>query len=313
MQSNNFNIIDYIESLGPNAINFLMIVLLGLIIFVLVFIIRKILRVFRSRSPNIIDGLTIILNFTAILVWISAVAVMFKFNPTIIFGGSALIITIIGISASYLGSNLMGGFFIIATRPFGVGDIVTYGGAQGIITEIGLNYTKILQLNKIILIVPNSNIVNAMLHNSSIFAKKNLEKVDEIVIDINGQDKDKKPHAGIPNKIVLNISQNKIAHSLRKTFNVKKIVRFSFYTELRQDMPNLTVAINDFEQRLQGLCKKFTSVFGFEPEFYFTDNYWRISTMFVITTLDAELLFNNYSVFLEGIIEAAYNIKLGGN
>lgn len=312
MQSSNFNVMKYINNLDPTIVNILIIVLIGLGIFVLVLIIRKILHLFRSYSPNIIDGLLIILNFTALLAWVSAIVVIFNFNYAYILGGSALIITIVGISASYLGSNLMGGIFIIITRPFGVGDIVTYGGAQGIVTEIGLNYTKILQLNKITLIVPNANIVNAMIHNASIFAKKDREKSDEIVIDLNGQGRDKKNHSSITNKIVLNFSPNRVTQSLRKSFDVKKIVRFSFYTELRQDMPNLTVAIKDFEQRLQNLCKKFTPIFGFEPEFYFTDNYWRVSTMFVITAINAQLVFNNYSTFLEGIVEAAYNIKLGG-
>ena len=131
----------------------------GLSILIELLIIRRALHLFREKSPNLVDGLLIILNFSALTLWVAASAPIFKINQNYILGGSALGVAIIGLSASYLGANFMGGLFIIFTRPFGVGDIIYYNGTLGLVTEIGLNYTKLLKLNQTELTVCNSNIV----------------------------------------------------------------------------------------------------------------------------------------------------------
>ena len=193
MQSINFDLENYFNSIAPDLEKFIFVLSLGTIIFVLMFFIRKILRLFRSRFPNGIDGIIILLNFSALLVWVYvSVIEILKIDTSIILGGSVFTLTIIGISASYIGSNLMGGIFIIITRPFGVGDIITYRGSRGLVTEIGLNYRKLLKINRTIVTVPNSNIVGALIHNSTIFVNHSQKKEDEIELDLKEEMKEKK-------------------------------------------------------------------------------------------------------------------------
>ncbi len=287
----------------------------GLSILIELLIIRKTLHLFRSRSPNLVDGLLIILNFSALALWVAFSAPLFHVNQSYLIGGSALGVAIIGISASNIGSNLMGGLFIIFTRPFGVGDIITYNGNVGLVTEIGLNYTKILQLNKIEFTICNSNLVGAMIHNSSVFVKGSSHTTNEVVIDLteDTQDADKKSDFSVAmNKINLKFHPSKLTHGLTDSLNTKKIVRLVYTFNIRQDMPNIDVSIQGYENRLKIVCKKFTEVFGFEPEFYFVDNYWRLTTTFIITAVNSHVLFENYSSFLQGILQEAYQLNIGG-
>lgn len=318
MQTNILDFKSWIPSLQTNypiVYSLLVTIVYAIIIFIAVLIIRRIFHLFRSKSPNLIDGLLIIINFSALVIWVAVSAPLFKVNQSYILGGSALGVALIGLSASYLGANFMGGLFIIITRPFGVGDIIYYNGTVGLVTEIGLNYTRLLKLNKTELTICNSNIVNALIHNSSVFVKPQ-KKNNQVEIDLveEGSDKEIKKGATISftNKAMLKFNPNKLTHTLTDSLNIKKIVRLSYTFDIRQDMPNLDVSIKAYEQRLQNLCTEFEDVFGFQPEFFFNDNYWRISTTIVITAVNARVLFNNYSNFLEGIIRNAYSINVGG-
>jgi hypothetical protein len=234
-------------------------------------------------------------------------------DTSIILGGSVFTTLIIGLSASFIGANLMGGIFIVLTRPFGVGDIITYGGSRGLVTEIGLNYTKILRINKTIVTIPNSNIVDALIHNSSVFVKHTQKKTDEIELDLKEERKSDESLVKLPDKLLIKFSPNKMMKPFLDTIDKKRITRFTFNVEIRQDFPNPKNSILIIEERLNSLCKEFITVFGFEPEFYFQDNYWRITTTFIITSINAQVVFENYSPFLEGILKSVYNINTGGN
>ena len=319
MQSTNIDIQSMINSLEldhPVGFAILICILYAITIFIVIFILKKFLHLFRSRSPNLVDGLIIIMNFSGLAFWVAISAPLFKVDQSFFVGGSALGIALISISASYLGANFMGGLFIILSRPFGVGDIISYNGTIGLVTEIGLNYTTLLKLNKTELTVCNSNLVNALIHNSSVFVKHDSSQ-NQIEIDLTDEDpnKSKKTKNGlssITNKVMVNFNPNKLTHTVVDSLNIRKIVRLSYTFDIRQDMPNLDTSIKGYEQRLNQLCQEFTETFGFEPEFFFVDNYWRITTTILITAINAKVLFDNYSNFLEGILRNAYKINAGG-
>lgn len=306
--------LDNLKSHYPLGYSITITLAYGIAIFILVLIIRKFFHLFRSRSPNLVDGLVIILNFSSLAFWVAISAPLFEIPQSYILGGSALGVALIGFSASYLGANFMGGLFIIFTRPFGVGDIIYYNGTVGLVTEIGLNYTKLLKLNRTEWTVCNSNIANSLIHNSSVFVKADPSQ-NEIEINLSDDpenQKNKKGVTSLANKAIVKFSPNKLTHTLVDSLNIKKIVRLSYTFDIRQDMPNLDVSLVGYEKRLKQVCLDFSDKFGFEPEYFFVDNYWRITTTFVITALNARVLFDNYSAFLEGIIKNAYNINLGG-
>lgn len=64
-------------------------------------------------------------------------------------------------------SNVVGGFQLIASRPFEVGDYVEAGGCSGVVKELGLFYTKILTPDNKLIQMPNSSVVAANITNYS--------------------------------------------------------------------------------------------------------------------------------------------------
>jgi small conductance mechanosensitive channel len=72
-------------------------------------------------------------------------------------------------------SNIIGGFTLICTRPFTVGDFVEIGGQSGTVTNIGLNYTKLLTADRKTISMPNRTIVSSQIIN---FTVEGTRRVD---------------------------------------------------------------------------------------------------------------------------------------
>lgn len=72
-------------------------------------------------------------------------------------------------------SNIIGGFTLICTRPFTIGDFVEIGGQSGTVTSIGLNYTKLLTVDRKTVSMPNRTIVSSQIIN---FTTEGTRRVD---------------------------------------------------------------------------------------------------------------------------------------
>lgn len=81
------------------------------------------------------------------------------------------VLSVVGVAIS-LGiqnflSNVVGGFQLIGSHPFDVGDYVEAGGCSGTVREIGLFYTKIMTVDNKMIQMPNSAVVSANIVNYS--------------------------------------------------------------------------------------------------------------------------------------------------
>ncbi|MFH0861003.1 MAG: mechanosensitive ion channel family protein [Candidatus Altiarchaeota archaeon] len=74
----------------------------------------------------------------------------------------------VGFAAKDTLSNLLGGFFIMADRPFVIGDRIQVGSNIGEVIDVGLRTTKIETLEHTIVIIPNSEIVMREVTNYSL-------------------------------------------------------------------------------------------------------------------------------------------------
>jgi small-conductance mechanosensitive channel len=79
--------------------------------------------------------------------------------------GSAAIA--IGLGAQDLIKNVIGGFVILADRPYQLGDRVRLGDAYGEIDHIGLRSTKLMTPDDTHVTIPNSEILSAKAFNSN--------------------------------------------------------------------------------------------------------------------------------------------------
>lgn len=151
---------------------------------IIMFIIIMILFVFSSRSFNrffvkrILDKFQIdegirypMLRVIHYLIILIGAVVAFQFvgidlsGLAVIFG---LLSVGIGFGLQNVTSNFVAGLILLFERPIRVGDRVTVGDTEGEVTDINIRSTKILTLNNISIIVPNSEFVSRNVINWSI-------------------------------------------------------------------------------------------------------------------------------------------------
>jgi hypothetical protein len=76
------------------------------------------------------------------------------------FGGAA-----IGLASTQTIGNFMAGLYLLATRPFKVGDYVRLGTVEGIVQEITINYTKVLTVGNNVVVISNLQVMGRDMTN----------------------------------------------------------------------------------------------------------------------------------------------------
>ncbi|MFW9967758.1 MAG: mechanosensitive ion channel family protein [Candidatus Thorarchaeota archaeon] len=109
-------------------------------------------------------GLTTVLSATPII------------SGTAIITGGAIAGTAIGLAFSRALSNMVSGFYVLGARPFRVGDYVRIGGVEGIVSELTLNYTRLLLPDMTKQVVPNSKVVDSEVTNYRV-------RIDELMYE----------------------------------------------------------------------------------------------------------------------------------
>lgn len=71
-----------------------------------------------------------------------------------------------GLALQGMLSNYSAGIAIIVTRPFVVGDTITVQGVTGIVYEVKLGYTILINEDGVQITIPNKHIVGEIIHNS---------------------------------------------------------------------------------------------------------------------------------------------------
>ncbi|KXB72052.1 mechanosensitive ion channel family protein [Peptoniphilus sp. DNF00840] len=95
-----------------------------------------------------------------ILIFIGLTIVMSVFNISItpIIATLGVFSLAIGVGAQSLVKDFINGFFIIFEDQYSVGDLVKIDDIEGVVEDLGLRVTKIRDFDKVLHIIPNSNI-----------------------------------------------------------------------------------------------------------------------------------------------------------
>lgn len=101
--------------------------------------------------------------------WIFQKIPYFKSLGTALFAGAGVLAAIIGFASQKAFSNIIGGLFILMFKPFRVDDIIEISNnRKGIIEEITLRHTIIKDYENRRIVIPNSQISEETIINSSI-------------------------------------------------------------------------------------------------------------------------------------------------
>lgn len=149
----------------------------GMIILVIVLVavaitlerlITRYLRRFAKRAhlaPHVANGMALTFR---ILVLLGAAIILVKiigvstdlFLAFSAFGGAA-----VGLASTQTIGNFIAGLYLLATRPFKVGDYVRLGTVEGVVQEITINFTKVLTLGNNVVVISNLQVMSRDMTN----------------------------------------------------------------------------------------------------------------------------------------------------
>ncbi|MBR5410341.1 MAG: mechanosensitive ion channel [Clostridia bacterium] len=125
----------------------------------------KAAKAMQKIEPSARQFLLAVMNVVLkIIVGITALAIMGVPMTSIIavVGSCGLAI---GLALQGSLANIAGGFVLMLTRPFKVGDFLKFNDTTGTVEEIGIFHTKILTIDNRRVVVPNATISNSTLVN----------------------------------------------------------------------------------------------------------------------------------------------------
>ncbi len=131
-----------------------------------VFLLKRYLsRVNKDDTTNRITPLTAFVNF---LVWVIGFLFILDnlgFQISTVITGLGIGGIAVALAAQAILGDLFSYFVIFFDKPFELGDFVIFDDKRGVVEKIGIKTTKIRSLTGEILIVSNSNLTSARVHN----------------------------------------------------------------------------------------------------------------------------------------------------
>lgn len=252
------------------------------IVFVLYFsswIIGRIFKFFIKKltwiNADVRNGLIVIITLAQFSVSLTVtifLLVAVRVQPEFIIGSLAILITAIGVAFTGVAANMIGGLYILTTRPFRVGDFIKTQGIEGIVQEIGINYSRLVTIDRTIVKIPNGNLLNSSILN---YLDKDEEKLSDIV------------------------SSGFFTPS-------KRFIIYKKMIELRLDIINPPIPIQSVMDRLDRVCNEYSDVFGSKPLYYLGRHEFRQELFLIIRTYDGYTLYNAWPYFMESLMAAIY-------
>jgi small-conductance mechanosensitive channel len=126
-------------------------------------------------------GIVMVLRLIFFIVAVMIVVSAFETNLATILSLSAIFGTALGLAFSQALGNIVSGLYVLAARPFRVGDYVRIGAVEGVVKEVTLNYTRVLMSDESMRLVLNSKVVGSEVTNFRIDVEEMIESREEEV------------------------------------------------------------------------------------------------------------------------------------
>lgn len=133
-------------------------------------------RLAASKFGSHIGGVTKnIVFYVLVLATIIASLRTFDIDITGILAAAGILGIVIGFAAQTSVSNIISGFFLIADKPFEIGEAIEIDGQGGYVLDISLLSTRIRTFDNRYLRIPNSAVANARIVNLSRYEIRRLD------------------------------------------------------------------------------------------------------------------------------------------
>ena len=232
----------------------------------------------RQATSGVVFTLRLIFFIIALTALLSATSVIQSGTALTI---SALAGTAIGLAFSKALSNLVSGIYVLGVRPFRVGDYVKIGNDEGLVTEITLNYTRLLQQDYTRIFVPNSKVVENELINYRVRIDDYVEERGiEYVKDRDAEGR-------------LETAMSKLKYLTKG----EEVYRYTFDIYTHKDYP-----LEKVENKFDELCEEWRFKFLEKPEYFFLNNQnFGIVHRFAYITKDPKVILTDGADFQTAI------------
>lgn len=167
-------ILYYVNQLFPYVVLVVGLIVLMILYFILTRLVKRSLRAIGmgiEASTGIVLVLRLVFFMAAVMIVINA----FEASLATILSLTAIFGTALGLAFSQALGNIVSGLYVLAARPFRVGDYVRVGSIEGIVREITLNYTRILLSDETRQLLPNNKVVSSEVTNFRVAVSEILE------------------------------------------------------------------------------------------------------------------------------------------
>ena len=164
---------DYINALGDFILVHFDTVIFSIIVIIAGYIVYKFLAKEiehlskrQSMEKQTASTLTRILKWTIIAVVLAAILAQFGATIALISGLLTILGgTVIGFAAINTLGNALAGLIVMTNRPFTVGDRIFFNGQFADVVAIDLIYTKMVTLDKVLVSIPNQELLKTEIDN----------------------------------------------------------------------------------------------------------------------------------------------------
>ncbi len=237
----------------------------------------------REATSGVIFALRMIF-FILALTAILAAAQVIQGDTAITI--TALAGTALGLAFSKALSNLVSGIYVLAARPFRVGDYIKIGDTEGLVLEITLNYTRLLQSDFTRKFVPNSKVVDTDVINYRV-------RIDDYVLE-----------RGIE-YVDTSDPETKIGYAMEKLKYLTKgeeIYRYTFDIFVHKDYP-----LEKVEAQFESLCNEWRFKFTERPEYFYLSNQnFGIIYRFAFITKDPKVILTDGADFQTALARSLF-------
>jgi small-conductance mechanosensitive channel len=116
-----------------------------------------------------------LVRYTLYSLVLATVAHELGFHLGVLLGAAGVLTVALGFASQTSASNLISGLFLIAERPFGIGDVIRMEGVTGEVLSIDLLSTKLLTFDNLFVRVPNEQIIKSNVTNLTRFPIRRLD------------------------------------------------------------------------------------------------------------------------------------------
>ena len=154
----------YWEQIFPYAFVLAEILFLLIIYMITTALVRRSLKSV-GMGVEAASGTVLIFRLIFFIAGVTIIVSAFEASLATILSLGAIFGTALGLAFSQALGNIVSGLYVLAARPFRVGDYVRIGAVEGIVREITLNYTRVFQADETVQLVPNNQVVGSQVTN----------------------------------------------------------------------------------------------------------------------------------------------------